>query len=206
MESQTLKLKSLLIILFFFLSTTLLPTSAVASSAVRPPKAHIRKACKPTPYPRLCEASLSLYASETKRTQQELCRAALVSSLKAAQNATSTISTIFRRRGLSRPSPYEAEVIGDCTDNLKDSIDELRRASAAIKSLYRTQDVEFQISSIKTWVSAAETDVMTCTDGVNGDGGRKVRSKVKSEVKKSTMNVIRQISNALSLINNLKYK
>lgn len=63
-----------------------------------------------------------------------------------------------------------------------------------------------QVSSIKTWVSAAETDVITCTDGLSGGSGWKVRSKVKKEVKKCAVIVVRQISNALFLINNFKYK
>lgn len=227
-------MKSLLI-LFFFILTATFTTSAVASSssavassssAIQPVKPHIRKACRPTPYPRLCETALSLYSSQTKRTQQELCRAAVVSSLKAAQNATSIISKLSRRK----VSPYEAEVIGDCIDNLKDSVYELRRATTAIKSLNRANDVEFQVvnhklsislnyfkldsneyvlnqlSSIKTWLSAGETDIMTCTDGLSGGAGWKVRSTVKKEVKKCSVNVIRQTSNALSLISNLKYK
>ncbi|KAG6576794.1 hypothetical protein SDJN02_22450, partial [Cucurbita argyrosperma subsp. argyrosperma] len=203
-------MKSLLI-LFFFILTATFTTSAVASSpsavassssAIQPVKPHIKKACRPTPYPRLCETALSLYSSQTKTTQQELCRAAVVSSLKAAQNATSIISKLSRRK----VSPYEAEVIGDCIDNLKDSIYELRRATTAIKSLNRANDLKFQLSSIKTWLSAAGTDIVTCTDGLSGGAGWKVRSTVKKEVKKCSVNVIRQTSNALSLISNLKYK
>ncbi|XP_038882390.1 21 kDa protein-like [Benincasa hispida] len=201
MESQILKSS---LTLFFFIVLTTFTTSAAASSSstVRPVQPHIRKACKPTPYPRLCETALSLYASQTKRNQQELCRAAMVSSLKAAQNATSIISKISRRK----LSPYEAEVIGDCIDNLNDSVDEIRRATTAIKKLSRSKDVDFQLSSIKTWMSAAETDVITCTDGLSGAAGRKVRTKVKKEVKNCSVIVVRQISNALSLINNFNYK
>ncbi|KAA0067678.1 21 kDa protein-like [Cucumis melo var. makuwa] len=146
MESQILK-SSLTLFFFFIILTTFTPSAvASSSSTVRPVKPHIRKACKPTPYPRLCETALSLYASQTKRNQQELCRAAMVSSLKAAQNATSIISKLSRRK----MSAYETEVIGDCIDDLKDSVDELRRASTAIKSLSRSKDVDFQVVNIIT--------------------------------------------------------
>ncbi|CAK9318358.1 unnamed protein product [Citrullus colocynthis] len=195
MESQILKS---LQTLFFFIILTTFTTSAVACSS-----STVRKTCKPTPYPRLCETALSLYASQTKRNQQELCRAAMVSSLKAAQNATSIVSKLSRKK----VSPYEAQVLRDCIDNLNDSVDELRQAIAAIKSLSpRSNDVEFQLSSIKTWMSAAETDVITCTDGLSGGAGRKVSQKVKKEVKNCSVNVVRQISNALSLINNFNFK
>lgn len=70
----------------------------------------------------------------------------MVSSLKAAQNATSIISKLSRRK----MSAYETEVIGDCIDDLKDSVDELRRASTAIKSLSRSKDVDFQVVNIIT--------------------------------------------------------
>lgn len=134
MESQILKS---LQTLFFFIILTTFTTSAVTCSS-----STVRKTCKPTPYPRLCETALSLYASQTKRNQQELCRAAMVSSLKAAQNATSIVSKLSRKK----VSPYEAQVLRDCIDNLNDSVDELRQAIAAIKSLSpRSNDVEFQV-------------------------------------------------------------
>ncbi|KGN57278.1 21 kDa protein [Cucumis sativus] len=203
MESQILKSSLTLLIFFFIILTTFTPSAVSSSSStVRPVQPHIRKACKPTPYPRLCETALSLYASQTKRNQQELCRAAMVSSLKAAQNATSIISKLSRRK----MSAYEAEVIGDCIDNLKDSVDELRRASTAIKSLSRSKDVDFQLNSIKTWMSAAQTDVITCTDGLSGGSGWKVSKMLKKDVKNCSINVVRQISNALFLINNFNYK
>ncbi|XP_022942851.1 21 kDa protein-like [Cucurbita moschata] len=200
MEFQILKS---LLTLFFFVSITI-TTSVVASSSsiTRPVKPYIIKACKTTPYPRLCEISLTLHASQTKRTQQEFCRATMTSSLKTTRDATSIISKLSRQK----ISTYEAKVIRDCVDNLKDSTDELRRAIAAIKSLSRAKDANFQLHSIKTWMSAAETDAMTCSDGLSGGAGRKVRSKVKQEVKKSVAVVVRHISNALSLLNTFKYK
>lgn len=141
MKSETLKF---FLALFFFILTSFTPSAVVASSfsVVRPAKPHIKKACRKTPYPRLCETSLTIYASRTKKTQQELGRAAMVSSLKAAQNATSIISKLSRRKG---SPPYEAQVLGDCIVNLKDSVDELRKAIHAIKSLSHAIDVEFQV-------------------------------------------------------------
>ncbi|KAF2306286.1 hypothetical protein GH714_016260 [Hevea brasiliensis] len=117
-------------------------------------------------------------------------------SLQAATNASSLVTALLKEGGLNHT---EAQAVQDCLEVIGDSIDELNESLDALGSLdFNNPKVKFQISNIKTWVSAAITDDDTCTDGLNG---AKVSSSVKTKITKSVLNVERLTSNALALIN-----
>lgn len=83
---------------------------------------------------------------------------------------------------------------------MRDSIDELNQSLDALGSLeFNSSYVRFQISNVKTWVSAAITDEDTCVDEIDDD---EVSSSVKQKIRKSILNVAMVTSNALALINN----
>jgi pectinesterase inhibitor-like protein len=184
---------------------TLLPIStphtalAATSSSQITYTQYIKTACNSTLYPQLCYKSLSPYASEIKGNPQELCKTALSIALQAARNASSTVSNLRQQKTLT---PYESSVIKDCVVNIKDSIDELKQSLQAMDRLSGS-DKEFQLSNIKTWVSAALTDENTCNDGLD-EGGQKISAAVKNKIRNSILIVARLTSNALALINNLK--
>ncbi|XP_062151801.1 pectinesterase inhibitor 4-like [Alnus glutinosa] len=185
---------------------TLLPIStphtalaATSSSQITTYTQYIKTGCNSTLYPQLCYKSLSPYASEIKGNPQELCKTALSIALQAARNASSTVSNLGQQKTLT---PYEASVIKDCVVNIKDSIDELKQSLQAMDRLSGS-DKEFQLSNIKTWVSAALTDENTCNDGLD-EGGQKISAAVKNKIRNSILIVARLTSNALALINNLK--
>lgn len=98
-------------------------------------------------------------------------------------------------------STAEAAVINDCVDNVKDSIHELQDSMDSMGQLGGSV-VEFQIESIKTWVSAALTDENTCTDGFDG---KKVNAAVKENIRTYIRTLAKLTSNALALIKCLKY-
>lgn len=160
---------------------------------------YLKTACNSTMYPKLCYKSLSSYTSTIKTNDLKLCVAGLTVSLKSASNTSSFITSLSKQKGLSKT---EVAVIKDCLEEIGDSIDELNQSLKALGSLKRSDDVEFQIANIKTWVSAAITDENTCTDGFDGT---KVSAAVKSKIRNSIVNVARLTSNALALINNLSY-
>ncbi|KAG6655454.1 hypothetical protein CIPAW_05G217500 [Carya illinoinensis] len=161
---------------------------------------YIITSCNSTTYPQLCYSSLSPYASKIKANPKKLCKTSLSVGLEAAQNASSIVSKQLKQKGSLTSS--ETAVIKDCVVNIKKSIDELRESLDAMDKL-SGWDKEFQMSNIKTWVSAALTDENTCLDGF--EEGQEISEKVKNKVRKRILEVARLTSNALYLINNLNY-
>ena len=94
----------------------------------------------------------------------------------------------------------ETSIVKDCIDDFGDGIDELQQSLQEFKTLGGGKDVDFQLASMKTWVSAALTDEYTCSDGFEG---QKVSSSLKKQINNTISDVAKITSNALALINKL---
>jgi pectinesterase inhibitor-like protein len=177
---------------------TLLFISKLHTASATTDRTYVKTACNSTTYPKICYNSLSPYASKIKGDPKKHCKTALSIALQAASNASTTVSNLQKQKTLTR---YEAQVVKDCIENVKDSIDEIKQSLQAMDHL-RGSDKEFQLSNIKTWVSAALTDENTRTDGF--EKGQKVSAAVKNKIRNSILTVARLTSNSLALINKLK--
>ncbi|KAH8486443.1 hypothetical protein H0E87_025451 [Populus deltoides] len=139
---------------------------------------YLKKACNSTLYPQLCFESLSSYTSTIKTNDLKLSTKALTVTLKAASNTSKLLTSLSKGGNLSMT---EAGIIKDCIDEMGDSIDMLKQSLKALGSLNGTSDhVQFQISNIKTWMSAALTDETTCTDGI---AERKISDEVMRKIR-----------------------
>ncbi|KAH8486446.1 hypothetical protein H0E87_025454 [Populus deltoides] len=67
------------------------------------------------------------------------------------------------------------------------------RCSYYLRCQYCVSDIQFQVSNIKTWISAAITDENTCTLGFDD---RKISDEVMRKIKMNIVNVARLTSNA----------
>ncbi|KAG2715654.1 hypothetical protein I3760_03G088200 [Carya illinoinensis] len=197
-SSRRFLLFLLILLLFMITNSHISLASAATTSSNQTYKTYIKTTCNSTLYPKVCYNSLSSYASEIKTDPLKLCNTALEVALEAAQNTSSTLSKISEQTGLLST---EAAVIEDCIDNVKDSIYELQDSQNAMGQLGGS-NVEFQIDSVKTWVSAAITDENTCLDGLDET---KVNTTVKKKISESILNLSMMTSNALALINTLKF-
>ncbi|XP_034711536.1 pectinesterase inhibitor 4-like [Vitis riparia] len=190
-------LSSLFFTLLLFNSITLTSSANTSTTSLTISKQFIKTSCNSTTYPRVCYKSLSSYASKVKTSPLKLANVALTVSLKAARNASSTITLLLERKGMTR---METSIVKDCVENFGDCIDELQQSLQEFKSLGGGKNVAFQMANIKTWVSAALTDEYTCSDGFEG---QKVSSSLQQQIKNYISNVAKITSNALALINNL---
>lgn len=157
---------------------------------------YLKKACNSTLYPQICFESLSSYTSTIKTNGLKLCTKALTVTLKAASNTSRLVKSLSKEGNLSKA---EAGIIKDCIDEMGDSIDMLKKSLKALGSV-NGSEIEFQISNIKTWMSAAMTDETTCTDGIDE---RKISDEVMRKIRKTIVNISMLTSNALALINKL---
>lgn len=161
-------------------------------------KNYIKTSCNFTTYPSICYKTLSPYATKIEADPLKLCNVSLSLALKAAKSASSTISKILKKNNLTK---IAEQVVQDCFGNVKDSIGELKDSLDAMGHLDGV-DRKFQISNIKTWVSASITNDQTCSDGFDE---MNVDSTLTDKMRKIVLDVARKTSNALYFINNNAY-
>ncbi|GMI81338.1 hypothetical protein like AT5G20740 [Hibiscus trionum] len=179
---------------FFLLTILLFLTSSAAAAATSKPGAShdlVRSSCVHASYPTLCFRTLSSYSGAAS-TPRDLAQAAVKVSLSRASKVSTYLTT-----SVTGKSKRERVALGDCVEQMSDSMDELSKTLRELKHL-RDETFEFQMSNAQTWVSAALTNEDTCLDGFEGVDG-----KVKSDVKRKITNVAKVTSNALYMINRL---
>ncbi|ESQ31693.1 hypothetical protein EUTSA_v10004950mg [Eutrema salsugineum] len=154
----------------------------------------VKSSCNFTQYQRLCVASLSTQASLIQTSPKLMAHAALNITLASAK-ATSVMMVRLSRT--SPLKPREASAMRDCVEELGDTLEELRKSIGEMGQLSGS-NYELYMSDVQTWVSAALTDVTTCTDGFEGDD---MNGKVKVLVRRRILVITQLTSNALALIN-----
>lgn len=198
MESQILSSLNhlLLSLIILLISNNVIETTMAATSSTQTLyRTYVKSACNSTVYPQVCYKSLSSYASKIKSNPQKLCSTALTLALKGSRSCSKTVTKLATKK----LSHHDAEIVMDCVENMRDSIDELKQSLNALGHL---NDSSHTVEDIKTWVSAALTDDSTCTDEFDE---QTVSSKVKKKIQNCILVVARLTSNALSLINDNIY-
>ncbi|ESW20699.1 hypothetical protein PHAVU_005G007700 [Phaseolus vulgaris] len=168
---------------------------STTSTSTQTFKNYIKTSCNSTTYPSICYSTLSPYATKIEADPLKLCSVSLSLAYKAAKSASSTISKILKKNNMTG---IAEEVVEDCLSNVKDSIGELKDSLDSLGDLDGS-DRKFEISNIKTWVSASITNDQTCSDGFDE---MNVDSSLTEEIRKVVLDVARKTSNALYFINN----
>ncbi|XP_057489388.1 21 kDa protein-like [Actinidia eriantha] len=94
-------------------------------------------------------------------------------------------------------SPREVAAMQDCVEEVGDSVDQLRRSLGEMNQIKGSNFV-LMMSDIQTWVSAALTDVDTCSEGFSGNN---MNGNMKNVVRGQIVNIAHLTSNALALVN-----
>ncbi|KAJ0231961.1 Plant invertase/pectin methylesterase inhibitor superfamily protein [Hirschfeldia incana] len=161
----------------------------------------IRTSCNTTIYPDLCFSSLSSFANSINNDSNRLARVAISLSRSNTLHLVSYLQNTYGNcvdRGCGGPT---AAILKDCSENLKDAVDEMRDSKIQMEELVSTGSVQsfrFQMSNVKTWLSAALTNQYTCTDGfedLHEDGC------IKDDVSSRVDAVKKLTSIALALVN-----
>ncbi|CAN6227445.1 unnamed protein product [Urochloa humidicola] len=178
--------------------------AASPSAAVSPAVAvdFVRRSCRSTEYPRVCENTLVPCAPSVGRSPRRLARAALVVGADRARNCSAYI-----RGGGGAPKAAGGKGGGamkDCAELARDAEERLRQSAAEMERMGRAGTPRFAwaLSNVQTWASAALTDTSTCLDSLkqdasSGGGGG------KDAVKRRVVAVAEATSNALALVNRL---
>ncbi|XP_057533792.1 pectinesterase inhibitor 9-like [Amaranthus tricolor] len=186
-------------LLFMFSLSILLPGSVTSCQRCSRARAFVILSCKTTRYPKMCEKSLSKYVNATNLSHRQLAQIALRVSLTEARFTRSYLMKMASR--LKKDHWKESQAIGECIDQINDSVAQLR---LSLRELNRcndqvsVDDFLWHMSNIETWASTALTDQINCAAVFEGNArGKIVRSRVRAKVK----DVTQVTSNALALLN-----
>ncbi|WCJ36505.1 Plant invertase/pectin methylesterase inhibitor superfamily protein [Euphorbia peplus] len=192
-----------------FTSTTIAADDTAAKSSKTIYKTYLKTACNTTSFPKLCYSSLSPYVSKIQTNNLNLFNSALTVALNSAKKTYSLLKSISKKKYLTK---IDASVLKDCAEEVGDSIEEIKQSLESLETImnYNSNGTsstnyyskEYEISNIKTWMSAAITDETTCTDEIEE---MDVSESVKNKMKKSILNFHSLTTNALALVNKLSY-
>lgn len=179
-----------------------LSLAAAAASAAKSPAAvspaiavdFVRRSCRSTEYPRVCESTLVPCAAAVGRSPRRLARAALVVGADRARNCSAYI-----RGGGAATSKAGKGAMKDCAEMARDAEERLRQSAAEMERMGRAGTPRFAwaLSNVQTWASAALTDTSTCLDSLS-------QAQAKEEaVRRRVVAVAQATSNALVLVNRL---
>ncbi|CAN0908632.1 Pectinesterase inhibitor 10 [Linum grandiflorum] len=212
-------MRNLAAIFFLFFLTNKITTSTAAnpspesSRRLTPDAEFIKTSCNSTLYPKRCYITLSPYASEIGSDPKKLSLKALNVTLKVTKSTSRLMKRMSRIKGVQ---PRMAAAVADCVEEVGDAVEELENSVAEMGG-EPSQGPDFcrVISDVQTWVSAAETDDDTCTEGFEEESAMEgssaaaaavkssavVNRNVKKIVEKHVARISRFTSNALALVN-----
>ncbi|RLM73714.1 21 kDa protein-like [Panicum miliaceum] len=160
----------------------------------------VRRSCRSTRYPRVCESNLVPCAPAVGRSPRRLARAALVVGADRARNCSAYIRAGAAVAGSSKAGKGAMK---DCAELARDAEERLRQSAAEMERMGRAGTPRFawSLGNVQTWASAALTDTDTCLDSLaQARGDRKVDGDA---VKRRVVAVAEATSNALALVNRL---
>ncbi|PIN12719.1 Pectinesterase [Handroanthus impetiginosus] len=170
-----------------------LPTAKSSPDSSPNPTNFIKAECGATLYPALCVQCLSSYSSTIQQSHKQLAQAAVSVSFSRAQSTASFLSKLAGMRGIK---PIEYRALKDCVENMANAVDQLSRSVTELSGM--SQDFEWHVSNVESWVGAALTFENTCLDGF---ASPMVDGNIKVAVKRRTLDCTQVTSNALALVN-----
>ncbi|MDG6100399.1 pectinesterase inhibitor domain-containing protein, partial [Alteromonas sp. ZYF713] len=115
-------------------------TGATALTQAKPVMGYIKRSCATVTYPSLCEQSLAPYEKTIKTSPAQLARTALTVSLKRSMSTQAYLNKLKRFKSLK---PRERSAIGDCLEEVSDSLDRVSKSIQELKNCDRVKGQEF---------------------------------------------------------------
>lgn len=197
-------------LLLLFLAVAAAATIAGASQSTRPRPAvspaaaadFVRRSCRATRYPQVCERSLMPQAPAVGRSPRLLAQAALTVGADRARSCSGYLGAAAPPARPSAPAAAAGAARWGLRGHAADAEERLRQSAAEMSRMGRSGSPRFawRLSNVQTWASAALTDASTCLDSLATYAAPGIDVDA---LRKRVVAVSQATSNALALVNNL---
>ncbi|GLJ15934.1 hypothetical protein SUGI_0263350 [Cryptomeria japonica] len=149
-------------VLTIFLAGVIMAAKAGRTSPAQPSHT-IVKACSTAQYKDFCIGSLSSAPGALKADMKQLAVIAVKLSLKEAQDVSGYVVN------MKKADQSSSGGLKDCVELFKDTVSELHDSLSRLKGIKKKKgsDVEDAVFDARAWLSAADTNVDTCFDGLS---------------------------------------
>ncbi|CAI8583940.1 unnamed protein product [Vicia faba] len=159
----------------------------------------IKSACTTTLYPELCFSAISSEPNVTHRitNHKDVISVSLNITARAVEHNFFTVKNLITLKNLTK---REKTALHDCLETIDETLDELKEAENDL-ALYPAKKTVYQhADDLKTLISAAITNQVTCLDGFSHDGADK---RVRKVLEEGQVHVEHMCSNALAMTKNM---
>ncbi|KAJ1390767.1 Pectinesterase, catalytic [Sesbania bispinosa] len=171
-----------------------------AESSLSPSHAIIKSACSSTLYPELCFSSISSEPNATQKvsSHRDVIEVALNVIFKIVERNHLTVEKLLTRKGLTK---RVKTALNDCLETMDDTLYDVEKAKEDLKH-YPSKKSPYQYADdLKTVISSAITNQLTCLDGFSHENVEKHFRK--SYLEAGQVHVEHLCSNALAMTKNL---
>ncbi|KAI5422240.1 hypothetical protein KIW84_045635, partial [Lathyrus oleraceus] len=159
----------------------------------------IKSACTTTLYPELCFSAISSEPNITHKitNHKDVISVSLNITKRAVEHNFFTVENLLTLKNLTG---REKIALHDCLETIDETLDELKEAEEDLV-LYPAKKTVYQhADDLKTLISAAITNQVTCLDGFSHDGADK---RVRKVLEEGQVHVEHMCSNALAMTKNM---
>uniref|UniRef100_A0A0D9XIB6 Pectinesterase inhibitor domain-containing protein n=1 Tax=Leersia perrieri TaxID=77586 RepID=A0A0D9XIB6_9ORYZ len=200
-----------LFLLFIAATSTTTPIDAAGGQPPSPSPAtsstFVRSRCATTRYPDICYDYLLPYASKFKTSHIKLAITACDVAAARLRAFSGRIKDLLQHTGSGAPRVEAA--LKDCKSTISAAEDLARESSSELGQLdtaaggggVSSREARLHVSNVKTWLSAAITNEVTCSDGFEEAGEAAAASPEGKEVVAGVASVMQHTSIALALVN-----
>ncbi|CAL0315441.1 unnamed protein product [Lupinus luteus] len=163
----------------------------------------IKSACSSTFYPELCFSVISSEPGVTHKvsTHKDVIELSLNITTRAVEHNFFIVENLIKtQKGLTE---REKTALHDCLENIDETLDELKQAHEDLQFYPNKKTLYQHADDLKTVISSAITNQITCLDGFSHEDADK---KVRKVLEEGQVHVEHLCSNALAMTKNMTDK
>lgn len=166
--------------------------------ATSPSHTILKSSCSSTLYPELCYSAIVTAGLTHKvSSQKDVIEQSLNITTTAVEHNYFTIKKLLKRKNLTK---REKGALHDCLENIDETLDELHEAVEDLEEYPTKKSLIQHADDLKTLISSAITNQVTCLDGFSHDDADK---EVRKVLIAGQVHVEHMCSNALAMIKNM---
>ncbi|KAI4329043.1 hypothetical protein L6164_021349 [Bauhinia variegata] len=174
--------------------------NSIHNSNVDFPQSHaiIRSSCSITLYPELCFSAITSEPDAATRvsSQRDVIELSINITIRAVQHNYFTVEKLSAKKGLS---DREKTALHDCLETSDETLDELQKTLIDLREYPNKKSLIQHANDLKTLISAAITNQVTCLDGFYDDDNKEIREALQD----GQVHAEHMCSNALAMIRNM---